>query len=119
MASLCGKIVFNSVNRNAGVSVARYCKRIPDIMEHATGLEKRELDALAAGNDDPFDIKAIKRNAGTLQEPNLIPSAFQSRIVGCICEEDATAIKWMWLYQDAPKRCECGHWFKLVHKAPL
>lgn len=55
-------------------------------MEHATGLEKRELDALAAGNDDPFDIKAIKRNAGTLQEPNLIPSAFQSRIVGCICK---------------------------------
>ncbi|XP_026477013.1 cytochrome c oxidase subunit 5B, mitochondrial-like [Ctenocephalides felis] len=119
MASLCGKIALNTINRNVGMSVARYCKMMPDIMEHATGIEKRELQAIAAGNDDPFDMKVIKRNAGTQQEPNLIPSAFESRIVGCICEEDATAVKWMWLHQNSPRRCECGHWFKLVQKAPV
>lgn len=57
-----------------------------DPMEHATGIEKRELLAKAAGNDNPFDMKVFKRGAGTKDNPNLIPSAFEARIVGCICE---------------------------------
>lgn len=57
-----------------------------DPMEHATGLEKRELLAKAAGNDNPFDMKVFKRGAGTKENPNLIPSAFDARIVGCICK---------------------------------
>lgn len=28
-------------------------------------------------------------------------------------EEDQTFVNWMWLYKDVPKRCECGHWYKL------
>lgn len=55
-------------------------------MEHATGIEKRELLLKAAGNDNPFDMKVFKRGAGTKENPNLIPSAFDARIVGCICE---------------------------------
>lgn len=57
-----------------------------DPLEHATGIEKRELLAKAAGNDNPFDMKVFKRGAGTKENPNLIPSAFDARIVGCICE---------------------------------
>lgn len=57
-----------------------------DPMEHATGIEKRELLAKAAGNDNPFDMKVFKRGAGTKENPNLIPSAFEARIVGCICK---------------------------------
>lgn len=57
-----------------------------DPMEHATGIEKRELLLKAAGNDNPFDMKVFKRGAGTKESPNLIPSAFDARIVGCICE---------------------------------
>lgn len=90
-----------------------------DPLEHATGLEKRELLAKAAGNDDPFGTKVIKRGPGTRDKPNEIPSAFDSRIVGCICEEEATSINWMWLYKGQPRRCECGHWFTLVYKPPL
>lgn len=90
-----------------------------DPIEHATGLEKRELLAKLAGNDDPFNIKAIKRGPGTRDNPTQIPSAFESRLVGCICEEDSTAITWMWLFKGEPKRCECGHWFCLVYKPPL
>lgn len=56
-----------------------------DPMEHAAGIEKRELLAKAAGNDNPFDMKVFKRGAGTKDNPNLIPSAFEARIVGCIC----------------------------------
>lgn len=90
-----------------------------DPLEHATGLEKRELLAKVAGNDNPFDLKVIKRGPGTKLQPNEIPSAFDSRIVGCICEEEATSINWMWLHKGEPKRCECGYWFNLVHKAPV
>lgn len=90
-----------------------------DPLDHATGLEKRELLAKVAGNDNPFDMKIIKRGAGTKAQPNEIPSAFDARIVGCICEEDATSVNWMWLHKGQPRRCECGHWFSLVHKAPL
>lgn len=68
---------------------------------------------------NPFDLKVLKRNAGTKDCPNQIPSAFDSRIVGCICEEEATTVNWMWLHQGVPRRCNCGHWFKLVYKAPV
>lgn len=57
-----------------------------DPVEHATGLEKKELLAKLAGNDDPYHMKAIKRGVGTKEKPTLIPSAFDARIVGCICK---------------------------------
>lgn len=57
-----------------------------DPVEHATGLEKRELLAKAAGNADPFDMHILKRAEGTKDKPTLIPSAFDARIVGCVCK---------------------------------
>lgn len=57
-----------------------------DSVEHATGIEKRELLAKQAGNENPFDMKVFKRGAGTKDVPNLIPSAFDARLVGCICK---------------------------------
>lgn len=57
-----------------------------DPIEHATGLEKRELLAKQAGNEDPFDLKVFKRGPGTKETPNLIPSAFDARLVGCVCK---------------------------------
>lgn len=57
-----------------------------DPTEHATGLEKRELLAMKAGNDNPFDMKVFKRGPGTKEQPNLIPSAFDARLVGCVCK---------------------------------
>lgn len=57
-----------------------------DPIEHATGLEKRELLAKLAGNNDPFHMDAIKRSATSSKEkPTLIPSAFEARIIGCVC----------------------------------
>lgn len=70
-----------------------------DPVDHATGIEKRELLAKLAGNDNPFDMKVFKRGPGTKENPNLIPSAFDARLVGCICEEDQTFVQWMWLHQ--------------------
>jgi cytochrome c oxidase subunit 5b len=67
---------------------------------------------------DPYGL-AIKRGPGTNDEPNLIPSAYDSRIVGCICEDESSHINWMWLYKGTQTRCSCGFWFKLVEKAPM
>lgn len=61
-----------------------------DPVEHATGIEKRELLARIGGNDNPFDMKVIKKNDGSKDKPTLIPSAFDSRIVGCICKSIRT-----------------------------
>lgn len=58
---------------------------LPDPIDHATGLEKKELLAALAGNDDPYHMKAIKRGVGTKDKPTLIPSAFDARMLGCIC----------------------------------
>ena len=68
---------------------------------------------------DPFDTKVVQRGPGTKECPNIVGSFFDSRMVGCICEEDQTHINWMWLHKGVPKRCECGHWFKLVDREPL
>lgn len=56
-----------------------------DPLEHATGLEKKELLAMQSGNNDPFDTNIQKRGPGTKEQPNVVHSAFDSRIVGCIC----------------------------------
>lgn len=77
-----------------------------DPIDHATGIEKRELLAKLAGNDNPFDMKVFKRGPGTKESPNLIPSAFDARLVGCICEEDQTFVQWMWLHQVSAFVCE-------------
>lgn len=49
----------------------------------------------------------------------MIPSAYDSRIVGCICEEDAGTIVWMWLHKGEPKKCQCGYWFQLFYETPF
>ncbi|ENN75948.1 cytochrome c oxidase subunit 5B, mitochondrial [Dendroctonus ponderosae] len=113
--NIAKRFAFRSTGRNFSSKVT-----LGDPIEHATGLEKRELLAKLAGNDDPFDAnKVFKRGAGTKAQPNEIPSAFDARLVGCVCEEGSTSINWMWLHKGEPKRCECGNWFTLVHKAPV
>uniref|UniRef100_A0A182JWH0 DUF4706 domain-containing protein n=1 Tax=Anopheles christyi TaxID=43041 RepID=A0A182JWH0_9DIPT len=99
MASLCGRIVLAAAKRNVTYTPVRFCKMMNDPIEHATGIEKRELLAKQAGNPDPFDMRVFKRGPGTKDSPNLIPSAFDARLVGCVCEEDQTYVQWMWLHQ--------------------
>ncbi|KAI0236773.1 hypothetical protein LSAT2_012689 [Lamellibrachia satsuma] len=87
---------------------------MPDTLGHAVGIERFELLARAAGNEDPFELNIKKRAKGTKGEPTIIPSMYHYRLVGCICEEDAVSINWMYLYKGEPRRCNCGYWFKLV-----
>ena len=65
-------------------------------------------------------MNARSLGKGTKEEPNVVDSFGNYRMVGCICEpEEDHHIKWMWLMEGKPKRCACGNWFSLkVHEAP-
>uniref|UniRef100_A0A1D1ZBT3 Cytochrome c oxidase subunit 5B, mitochondrial n=1 Tax=Anthurium amnicola TaxID=1678845 RepID=A0A1D1ZBT3_9ARAE len=92
---------------------------MPNPLEHATGLERKQLLAELQGNEDPFDMRFQKRGACTKEQPQVILSSFHERLIGCICEEDSENVVWMWLRQSEPKRCACGYWFKLKQAEDL
>ncbi|XP_017033874.1 cytochrome c oxidase subunit 5B, mitochondrial [Drosophila kikkawai] len=88
--------------------------------ELATGIQKREMDLVKQGCDDPWGFRRIiKRGTGRENDPTVIPSAFDARLVGCLCLDDRQP-KWMWIEKDeGPKRCECGHFFVLKNVPPV
>ncbi|XP_072489884.1 cytochrome c oxidase subunit 5B, mitochondrial [Notamacropus eugenii] len=87
---------------------------VPSDEEQATGLE-REIMMAARHDLDPYNIRAPKAAPGTREEPNLVPSITDKRIVGCICEEDNSAVIWFWLHKGETQRCpSCGTHYKLV-----
>uniref|UniRef100_A0A7N5KJF0 Cytochrome c oxidase subunit 5B, mitochondrial n=1 Tax=Ailuropoda melanoleuca TaxID=9646 RepID=A0A7N5KJF0_AILME len=87
---------------------------MPTDEEQATGMEKKVLDALKKGTD-PYCLYPPKACQGTKDDPHLVPSVSSARLVGCICEEDATEIYYMWLHKGKMERCpSCGTHFKLV-----
>ncbi|XP_063047821.1 cytochrome c oxidase subunit 5B, mitochondrial [Engraulis encrasicolus] len=90
-------------------------KGIPTDDEQAAGLERRILQALKKGQD-PFSILRPKKYAGTKADPHIVPGIAKKRMVGCLCEEDNTAIVWFWLHEGNPQRCpSCGSYYKFVH----
>nr|XP_014332445.1 PREDICTED: cytochrome c oxidase subunit 5B, mitochondrial isoform X1 [Bos mutus] len=71
-----------------GVSVVRSMASgggVPTDEEQATGLE-REVMLAARKGQDPYNILAPKATSGTKEDPNLVPSITNKRIVGCICK---------------------------------
>lgn len=94
-------------------------KPLTDDMELATGIFKRELQLRQAGCDDPWAMaRPMKRGAGRENDPTVITSAFDGRLVGCLCLGDRSP-KWMWLEKGSPKRCECGHYYVLKKADPI
>ncbi|XP_030626981.1 cytochrome c oxidase subunit 5B2 [Chanos chanos] len=88
---------------------------IPTDDEQAAGLERRILQALKKGQD-PYSIFKPKLYAGTKEDPHIVPGISNKRLVGCLCEEDNTAIVWFWLHEGNPQRCpSCGSHYKLIH----
>ncbi|XP_067857077.1 cytochrome c oxidase subunit 5B, mitochondrial-like [Heptranchias perlo] len=87
---------------------------IPTDEEQATGLEKKIMQALKAGKD-PFNVLKPKEYAGTKDDPHIVPSVTNKRLVGCVCEEDNTAVIWFWLHEGDAQRCpSCGAHYQLV-----
>ncbi|XP_071375746.1 cytochrome c oxidase subunit 5B, mitochondrial-like [Centroberyx affinis] len=90
-------------------------KGVPTDEEQATGLERRALQALKKGKD-PYSMLKPREYAGTKEDPHIVPGIGTKRLVGCLCEEDNTAIVWFWLHEGDAQRCpSCGSHYKLVH----
>ena len=97
--------------------------------DESSSMAKTDRHGILAEMNDPFDLKIVARGGdgrggidpghGTRENPDLIPSMFNRRIVGHICEEDQSHITWFYLYKGEPQMCDCGHWFKLVPVDPL
>ncbi|XP_062269115.1 cytochrome c oxidase subunit 5B, mitochondrial [Platichthys flesus] len=88
---------------------------IPTDEEQATGLERIIMDAMKEGKD-PYNMLKPKWYSGTKEDPNIVPSITNKRIVGCICEEDNTSVVWFWIHDGEAQRCpSCGSYYQLVH----
>ncbi|XP_067879333.1 cytochrome c oxidase subunit 5B, mitochondrial-like [Heterodontus francisci] len=87
---------------------------IPTDEEQATGMEKMIMQAMKSGKD-PFNILKPKEYAGTKDDPHIVPSITNKRLVGCVCEEDNTAVIWFWLHEGDAQRCpSCGAHYQLA-----
>lgn len=58
---------------------------VPTDDDQATGLEREVMMAARKGLD-PYNMLAPKAASGTKEDPNLVPSITNKRIVGCICK---------------------------------
>merc|ERR1712179_505319 len=74
---------------------------------HAVGIDRIEQLAHEMGDDDPFEMKPIKKAAGTFDEPTTVGSQFEKRLIGCVCEPDSLSMVWLTVYKGEPKRCKC------------
>ncbi|TKC39281.1 hypothetical protein EI555_002966 [Monodon monoceros] len=82
--------------------------------EQASGLGREVVPASHKGLD-PYNMLAPKAASGTKEDPNLVPSITNKWIVGCIREEDNSAVIWFWLHKGEAQRCpSCGTHYTLV-----
>lgn len=89
--------------------------RLPHSVDHATGERKLFLLAFENGFLDPYSNLPVERNGrGTKDNPVPIEAFGNERIVACSCETTQNHLKYTWVYRGEPKRCQCGHWLKLV-----
>uniref|UniRef100_A0A915BD43 Uncharacterized protein n=1 Tax=Parascaris univalens TaxID=6257 RepID=A0A915BD43_PARUN len=131
MAQLCARKVVTNLMRSPPGVTALLSRRTfateanpedygyyPDPLEAATGREKKMLLARLAG-DDRYEPKVYYRaEVSSREKPNLVPSHFDERIIGCMCEPDSGHVNFMMIRKGSPKRCECGHWFKAIDADP-
>jgi len=105
-----------------GIATTAICQKdvkMPHSLDHAVGLEKLERIAKLVGIDDMFGLGPLQLGKGTKEEPTIIPSTFNKRLIGHQCEDDQTYLTYFYVYKGFPKRCQCGHWFKLVDAPDL
>ncbi|KAI4973836.1 hypothetical protein ZWY2020_041617 [Hordeum vulgare] len=89
--------------------------RVEDVMPIATGLEREEIEAELQGKKR-FDMDAPVGPFGTKENPAIIQSYFDKRIVGCPGDEgeDEHDVVWFWLEKGKPHECPvCTQYFKL------
>ncbi|PIN12067.1 Cytochrome c oxidase, subunit Vb/COX4 [Handroanthus impetiginosus] len=95
-------------------------KRVEDVMPIATGHEREELEAELQGKDI-LEIDHPVGPFGTKEEPAVIKSYYDRRIVGCPGGEgeDEHDVVWFWLEKGKPHECPvCSQYFVLEVVGP-
>ncbi|XP_030969451.1 cytochrome c oxidase subunit 5b-1, mitochondrial-like [Quercus lobata] len=95
-------------------------KRVEDVMPIATGHEREELEAELQGKR-VLDIDYPVGPFGTKEEPAIIKSYYDKRIVGCPGGEgeDEHDVVWFWLEKGKPHECPvCTQYFELEVVGP-
>ena len=89
---------------------------LDDEIRHSVGLEKQLLQWRKEGNLQPFGPEKVSGHFGTPQNPAIIPSLFEMRIVGCTGPKDHEHdVLWHHVWEGKPTVClACGQFF--VHK---
>jgi len=93
---------------------------VPHDLDGLTGQAKAEIEAFHEGYTDPWDWDPQDRGVGTKENPIMVPTMLDERVVGCMCEGvdgcDPTFILLTW--DEPEQRCfECGNVYKLVERA--
>ncbi|KAL2926248.1 Cytochrome c oxidase subunit 5b-2 mitochondrial [Bienertia sinuspersici] len=95
-------------------------KKVEDVMPIATGHEREELEAELQGKDI-LEINHPVGPFGTKENPAIVKSYYDKRIVGCPGGEgeDEHDVVWFWLEKDKPYECPvCTQYFKLEIVGP-
>ncbi|XP_051119339.1 putative cytochrome c oxidase subunit 5b-like [Andrographis paniculata] len=95
-------------------------KRVEDVMPIATGHEREELQAELEGKHI-LEINYPCGPFGTKEEPAVIKSYYEKRIVGCPGGEgeDEHDVVWFWLEKGKPCECPvCSQYFVLEVVGP-
>jgi len=84
--------------------------------EHATGLEKQEIEATLKGKLDPWHEDWLDAPFGTPDAPVEVPSSFSHRVVGVPDPDDDSLVWWGIIEADQPPKqiIEGGEYFVLV-----
>mmetsp|Transcript_20663 Transcript_20663/g.39256 ORF Transcript_20663/g.39256 Transcript_20663/m.39256 type:complete len:148 (+) Transcript_20663:98-541(+) len=88
--------VRNLQNFPTPFAVSGEVKVTEEDIEHATGIELRELEAAVAGKDLFLeeDSKWLNAPFGTLENPVVVTSMFTERIVGAVDPDDDSIVCW-------------------------
>ncbi|XP_051135778.1 cytochrome c oxidase subunit 5b-2, mitochondrial-like [Andrographis paniculata] len=112
--------IFPAVCREFSIASGAVGKRVEDIMPIATGHEREELEAELQGRDI-LEINYPSGPFGTKEEPAVIKSYYDKRIVGCPGGEgeDEHDVVWFWLEKGKPQECPvCSQYFVLQVEGP-
>ena len=64
------------------------------------------------GYTDPYDMEPLEyKKISTKEDPNVVLTLEDHRLIGCMCSPDQHHINYMYVALGETKRCECGHWF--------
>ncbi|GAA0172953.1 oxidase [Lithospermum erythrorhizon] len=95
-------------------------KKVEDVMPIATGHEREELEAELEGRKI-LDIDYPEGPFGTKEEPAVVKSYYDKRIVGCPGGEgeDEHDVVWFWLEKGKSHECPvCSQYFVLEVVGP-